>query len=111
MSELELRVQVVDGNLVVSMPGYSYSVTYYKPDGSPGLLMRQSVTKNDLRLRMTAAEFLALAWKARQRKGKRAPLDIVSAAPSVSSSSRLIKMLGAWRPGMCLCFVSARADS
>jgi hypothetical protein len=37
-----LRVQVVDNNIVVTLPGYSYAVTYYKPQGSAGLLMKYS---------------------------------------------------------------------
>ena len=51
------RVQVVDQNIVVTLPGYSYAVTYYKPRGTAGLLMKYSVTTDDLRLEMTAAEF------------------------------------------------------
>jgi hypothetical protein len=31
MSEQNLRVQVIDDNIVVTLPGYSYSVAYYKP--------------------------------------------------------------------------------
>jgi len=27
---------VIDDNIVVTSPGYSYSVAYYKPEGSPG---------------------------------------------------------------------------
>jgi len=45
-----LRVQVVDNNIVVTLPGYSYAVTYYKPQGSAGLLMKYSEAKNDRRL-------------------------------------------------------------
>ena len=63
-------MQVVGGNLVVTLPGYSYGVTYYKPEGSPGLLMKCSVTDNDLRLQMTGAEFLAKAWKCANAKAR-----------------------------------------
>jgi hypothetical protein len=35
-----LRVQVVGNNIVVALRGYSYAVTYYKPEDSPSLLMR-----------------------------------------------------------------------
>jgi hypothetical protein len=65
-----LRVQLLDNNIVVTLPGYSYAVTYYKPPGSPGLLMKYSVTQNDLRLQMTAAEFLAEAWKLANNKAR-----------------------------------------
>jgi hypothetical protein len=46
----ELRVQVV-------------TTTYYKPAKSPQLLAKRIVDQNDLRQSMTAAEFLAEAWK------------------------------------------------
>ena len=36
MTQQELRVQVVGDNIVVTLPGYSYAVTYYKPKGSSG---------------------------------------------------------------------------
>ena len=52
-------MQVVGDKIVVTLPGYSYAVTYYKPKGSPSLLMRYSVADNDFRLQMTGAEFLA----------------------------------------------------
>ena len=70
MSEPSLRVQVIDGNIVVTLPGYRYSVAYYKPEGSPGLLVKHSVVKNDLRLSMTGAEFLAEAWKLANHKAR-----------------------------------------
>jgi hypothetical protein len=56
---------------VVTLPGYRYSVTYYKAKGSPGLLVRYSVVKNDLRIRMTAAEFRVKAWKSGNPKGRK----------------------------------------
>jgi len=70
MSEPNLRVQVIDENIVVSMPGYRYSVAYYKAEGSPGLLVKHSVVKNDLRLSMTGAEFLVEAWKLANDKAR-----------------------------------------
>ena len=63
-----LRVQVVDNNIVVTLPGYSYAVTYYKPEGSSGLLMKYDATRNDLRLQITAAEFQA--WKLANAKAR-----------------------------------------
>ncbi len=65
-----LRVQVVDNNIVVTLPGYSYAVTYYKPQGSAGLLMKYSEAKNDLRLEMTAAKFLEEAWRLANAKAR-----------------------------------------
>jgi hypothetical protein len=41
-----------------------------RAEGSPGLLVRHSVVKNDLRIRMTAAEFLAKARKLANAKAR-----------------------------------------
>jgi hypothetical protein len=70
MTQMEFRVQVVGGNVVVTLPGYRYAVTYYKPEGSAGLLMKYSVADDDLRLQMTGAEFLATAWKRANAKAR-----------------------------------------
>jgi len=58
----DLRVQVVDDEIIVTCPGYRYSVTYYKLPSSSGLLAKRMPEADDLRLSMTAAEFLASAW-------------------------------------------------
>jgi hypothetical protein len=66
----ELRVQVVDDEIIVTRPGSIYSVTYYKPDKSPQLLARRIADTDDLRIPMTAAEFLAQAWKLANDKAR-----------------------------------------
>jgi hypothetical protein len=43
--------------------GSIYSVTYYKPENSPQLLAKRIADHDDLRFPMTAAEFLAEAWR------------------------------------------------
>jgi hypothetical protein len=70
MSAPNLRVQVIDDNIVVTLPGYSYSVAYYKPEGSPVLLVKYSVAKNDLRLSMSGPQFLAKARKLANDKAR-----------------------------------------
>jgi hypothetical protein len=45
-------------------------VTYYKPDGSPQLLAKNITDRDDLRLSMTAAEFLAKAWRLANDKAR-----------------------------------------
>jgi hypothetical protein len=52
--------------LIVTLLGTNYSVTYFKPKGSPGLLSK----KDDPRIAMTAAEFLAKAWKLANDKAR-----------------------------------------
>ena len=59
----QLRFTVHGDEILVTLPGYFYSVTYYKPQSSPGLLAKNMTSENDLRIAMTAAEFLAQAWK------------------------------------------------
>ena len=70
MAEPKLRVQVVGNDILVSLPRYSYAVAYYKPEGSPGLLMRHSATKDDLRLAMTGGQFLTQAWRLANEKAR-----------------------------------------
>jgi len=66
----ELRVQVVDDEIIVTRPGSSYSVTYYKPDASPQLLAKRIADHDDLRFPMTAAEFLTQAWRLANDKAR-----------------------------------------
>ena len=55
---------VVSGNeIVVVLPGSIYTVTYFKRRDSYCLLAKNIATKDDPRIPMTAAEFLAKAWK------------------------------------------------
>jgi hypothetical protein len=62
---------VVSGNeIVVVLPGSIYTVTYFKRRDSYGLLAKNIPTKDDPRIPMTAAEFLAKAWKAANEKAR-----------------------------------------
>lgn len=66
----ELRVSVVDDEIIVTWPGSFYSVTYYKPENSPQLLAKRIADHDDLRFPMTAAEFLAEAWRLANNKAR-----------------------------------------
>jgi len=66
----DLRVQVIDDEIIVTRPGSSYSVTYYKPEDSPQLLAKRIADHDDLRCSMTAAEFLAEAWRLANDKAR-----------------------------------------
>ncbi len=66
----KLEVRLVADEIVVTLPGTNYSVTYYKMVGSPGLLAKDIAKKDDLRIPMTAAEFLAKAWKLANAKAR-----------------------------------------
>ena len=48
----ELSVQVVDDEIIVTLPGSHYSVTYYKPAKSPQLLAKFISDRDDPRVAM-----------------------------------------------------------
>ena len=58
-----LRIEVVEDEIVVSLPKSQLSVTYYKSHKSPRLLAKRITEKYDPRTPMTMSEFLAEAWK------------------------------------------------
>ena len=60
----DVQLEVVDDEIVVSLPGSSYSVTYYKPSNSPQLLAKRISDRDDPRVAMRLSEFLAAAWRA-----------------------------------------------
>ena len=68
--KLFLRAQVIDDEIVVTAPGSRYSVTYYKRENCPQLLAKGITDEDDLRFRMTAAEFLTEAWKLANDKAR-----------------------------------------
>jgi len=68
MTELDLEVQ--DGNITITLPGSSYTVTYYKPKQSPQLLAKHIVGDDDPRAAMNHSEFLAAAWRLANHKAR-----------------------------------------
>ena len=56
-----IQLEVWDDEIIVSLPGTSYGVTYYKPASSPQLLARTELTQ---------AEFLATAWRLANDKAR-----------------------------------------
>jgi hypothetical protein len=66
----KLNVQAVDDEIVITLLGTEYSVTYYKPGNSRGLLAKRIADKDDPRIQMTVAEFLTKAWKAANDKAR-----------------------------------------
>ena len=65
-----LRVDVVNDEIRVSLPGSSYAVRYFKPNHSPQLLARRIPNRNDPRLPMSLSEFLIRAWRTANSKAK-----------------------------------------
>jgi hypothetical protein len=58
-----IRVEVVDDEIIVILPGSHYSVTYFKPERVPQMLAKDISDRDDPRAPMTVSEFLAKAWK------------------------------------------------
>jgi hypothetical protein len=62
---------LVSGNdIIVTLLGTGYSVTYFKRKDSPGLFAKDITNEDDPRAPMTSAEFLAKAWKVANDKAR-----------------------------------------
>ena len=70
MTSCPLHCQVRDDEIIVTLPGTTYTVTYYKLDGFPQLLARLISDKDDKRIALTRSEFLGQAWKAANNKAR-----------------------------------------
>ena len=55
-----LRIDVVDDDIIVSLPGTSYSVTYFKRANSPQLLAKP----------IALSDFLSRAWRVANDKAR-----------------------------------------
>jgi len=70
VSRPDLHLEVVDDEIIVTLPGASYTVTYHKPAELPQLLAKDFPRKDDSRAPITHAEFLARAWKLANAKAR-----------------------------------------
>ena len=70
VSVYELQVKVKAGEIIVTLPGTSYSVTYFKRANSPQLLARNISHTDDLHTPMTLSDFLSRAWRVANDKGR-----------------------------------------
>ena len=66
----DLRVEMIGDEILVTLPQSHYAVTYYKPKNSNQLLAKRISDKDDPRIPMTGAEFLAKAWKLANNKAR-----------------------------------------
>jgi len=66
----KLHVQVVDDEIIVTLLGTDYSVTYYRLGHSPGLLAKRISDSDDPHLPTRVSEFLAKAWKLANDKAR-----------------------------------------
>jgi hypothetical protein len=65
-----LRVDVVDDEIIIALPGTTYSVTYYKPPNSPQLLAKNISYADDRRTPVKLSDFLVRAWQAANDKAR-----------------------------------------
>ena len=70
MTGWKLDCHVRDDEIIVTLPGTTYTVAYYKPERSPQLLARFISDVDDKRVGLTLSEFLARAWKAANSKAR-----------------------------------------
>ena len=66
----KLNAQVAGDSIIVTLLGTIYSVTYFKPRGSPGLLAMDIPNENDPRVSMACPDFLASAWRTANDKAR-----------------------------------------
>jgi len=70
-AKVRLRVEVQGDDIVVTLPGTSYVVTYYRAAAFPQQLLTKSHSgREDEGAPMTQGEFHARAWKAARRKAR-----------------------------------------
>ena len=65
-----IQLEVWDDEIIVSLPGTNYAVTYYKPPNSPQLLAKNFPCEDDGRAEPTQAEFLSKAWHLANEKAR-----------------------------------------
>ena len=65
-----LRIDVVDDDIIVSLPGTTYSVTYFKRPNSPQLLAKMISDNDDLHTPVRLSEFLNRAWRRANDKAR-----------------------------------------
>ena len=79
-TEPKLRMQVIDDEIIVTLPGSHYSVTYYKQAKSPQLLAKPIADKDELRFPMAVADFLAKPFRLANDKAR--ALVVLSCLPA-----------------------------
>jgi hypothetical protein len=66
----QLLVNVVDGEIIVTLPSSTYRATYCKPADSSHLNLKDLSFEIDPRAPMLLSAFLALAWKLANDKAR-----------------------------------------
>jgi hypothetical protein len=66
----ELDVHVVDDEIIVTLPGTLFDVTYQRCVEEPGLVAKSFWLTDDQDAPITRAEFIALAWEVANDKAR-----------------------------------------
>ena len=65
-----LDVEMSDGEILVTLPGTTYTVTYFRPPSGRQLVSLRFPMKNDPRVQMNVSEFLIRTWKLAHNKAR-----------------------------------------
>jgi hypothetical protein len=68
-ADVDLHVEVRGGEIIVTLPGTNFMVTYFKPAGTSHLIARPNWT-NDPDASIELGEFLEQAWTAANVKAR-----------------------------------------
>jgi hypothetical protein len=69
VTELLLRLEMQDGDIVITLPGTSYQVTFRRPANGPGIGASHDMQDDD-DAPITRSEFLARAWRVAKDKAR-----------------------------------------
>ena len=65
-----LRLDVVDDEIIVSLPVTKYSVTYFKRANTPQHLSKNIPHRDDLQTPIALSDFLSRAWRVANDKAR-----------------------------------------
>jgi hypothetical protein len=69
MTDSRLRLEMQENQIVITLPGTSYEVTFRKPANGPGLGASHNM-QDDHDAPITRSEFLARAWPVAKDKAR-----------------------------------------
>ena len=92
MNDARLKLETLDGAIVISLPGTSYQVTFRSLPEGPGLSASHKI-QDDREAPMTASEFLQRAWGVAKDKTREFGW-IVRARATASGAAKIVTKVG-----------------
>jgi sugar/nucleoside kinase (ribokinase family) len=83
-----LHIDVVDDEIIVTLPLTSYTVTYYKPTNSPKLLAKRIANKNDPRVPVTLSDRTCLWQRTYETRIFDAHREVIGRGPTPEASQK-----------------------